>query len=37
VGSKLNRGKEAARAAVSITDTFNQLKRNTARVYPSNA
>lgn len=37
IGSKLNRGKEAARAAVSIVDTFQQLKRNSSRVFPSNA
>lgn len=37
IGSKLNRGREAARAAVSIIDTFHQLKRTTARVFPSNA
>jgi len=37
IGSKLNRGREAARAAVSILDTFNQFKRTTGRVFPSNA
>lgn len=37
IGSKLNRGREAARAATSILDTFNQLKRTTGRVFPSNA
>lgn len=37
IGTKLNRGREAARAAVSIIDTFHQLKRTTARVFPSNA
>lgn len=36
VGSKLNRGREAARAAASIIDTFNQLNRTSGRVYPSN-
>jgi len=36
IGSKLNRGREAARAATSIIDTFNQLKRTTGRVFPSN-
>lgn len=35
IGSKLNRGREAARAAVSITETFHQLKRSTSRVFPS--
>ncbi|MCP5534982.1 MAG: 6,7-dimethyl-8-ribityllumazine synthase [Akkermansiaceae bacterium] len=37
IGNKLNRGKEAARAAVAICDTFQQLKRSTSRVFPSNA
>jgi 6,7-dimethyl-8-ribityllumazine synthase len=37
IGTKLNRGVEAARAAVSIIDTFHQLKRATARVFPSDA
>jgi len=37
IGSKLNRGREAARAATSILDTFNQFKRTTGRVFPSNA
>lgn len=37
IGSKLNRGREAARAAASVLDTFNQLKRTTGRVFPSNA
>ena len=37
IGSKLNRGREAARAAIHIIDTFQQLKRTTARVFPSNA
>ncbi|MGB0774596.1 MAG: 6,7-dimethyl-8-ribityllumazine synthase [Akkermansiaceae bacterium] len=37
IGSKLNRGKEAARAATSIIDTLQQLKRSTNRVFPSNA
>lgn len=37
IGSKLNRGREAARAAAAIVDTFTQIKRNTARVFPSNA
>ncbi|NWK55462.1 6,7-dimethyl-8-ribityllumazine synthase [Verrucomicrobiaceae bacterium N1E253] len=37
IGSKLNRGREAARAATSILDTFNQFKRSTGRVFPSNA
>ncbi|MBT8044408.1 MAG: 6,7-dimethyl-8-ribityllumazine synthase [Verrucomicrobiae bacterium] len=36
IGNKLNRGKEAARAAVSIVETFHQLKRTTSRVFPSN-
>lgn len=36
IGSKLNRGREAARAAVAITDTFQQLKRTSSRVFPSN-
>ena len=35
IGKKLNRGKEAARAAVAITDTFSQLKRSVTRVFPS--
>ncbi len=35
IGSKLNRGKEAARAAVSIVDTLHQLKRTSTRVFPS--
>jgi len=37
IGKKLNRGKEAARAAVAIIDTFNQLKRSTKCVLPSKA
>ena len=37
IGTKLNRGREAARAAVNIIDTFHQLKRTTTRVSPSNA
>lgn len=36
IGSKLNRGREAARAAAAIVDTFSHLKRTTARVFPSN-
>ena len=36
IGSKLNRGREAARAAASILDTFNQFQRTTGRVFPSN-
>ncbi len=36
IGSKLNRGREAARAATSILDTFSQFKRTSGRVYPSN-
>jgi len=36
IGSKLNRGREAARAATSILDTFNQFKRTSGRVFPSN-
>ncbi len=36
IGSKLNRGREAARAAASILDTFNHFKRTTGRVFPSN-
>lgn len=36
IGSKLNRGREAARAAVAMTDTFNQLRRTSSRVFPSN-
>jgi 6,7-dimethyl-8-ribityllumazine synthase len=36
IGSKLNRGCEAARAAVAITDTFQQFKKSSSRVYPSN-
>lgn len=36
IGSKLNRGREAARAAVAITETFHQLKRTSSRVFPSN-
>jgi len=37
IGSKLNRGREAARAAAAIVDTFQQIKRNSPRVFPSNA
>lgn len=37
IGSKLNRGCEAARAAASILNTFSQFKRTTGRVFPSNA
>ena len=37
IGSKLNRGLEAARAATSILDTINQIKRPSGRVFPSNA
>ncbi|MBK1829183.1 6,7-dimethyl-8-ribityllumazine synthase [Verrucomicrobiaceae bacterium R5-34] len=37
IGSKLNRGREAARAAAAIVDTFTQLKRSPSRVFPSNA
>ncbi len=37
IGRKLNRGREAARAAVSIMETFTQFKRGTSRVFPSNA
>jgi len=37
IGSKLNRGRDAARAAVSILNTFNQFKRTaTGRAFPSN-
>lgn len=36
IGSKLNRGREAARAATAILDTFQQINRNTSRVFPSN-
>lgn len=36
IGNKLNRGREAARAATSILDTFSQIKRTTGRVFPSN-
>ncbi len=36
IGNKLNRGREAARAAVAVTDTFQQLKRSSSRVFPSN-
>ena len=36
IGSKLNRGREAARAATSILDTFSQFKRTSGRVFPSN-
>jgi len=36
IGSKLNRGREAARAATAILDTFSQFKRTSGRVYPSN-
>lgn len=36
IGSKLNRGVEAARAATAILDTFSQFKRTTGRVFPSN-
>ena len=35
IGKKLNRGTEAARAAVSITETFSQLRENATRVAPS--
>ena len=37
IGNKLNRGKEAARSAVAIADTFHQLKRTITRVFPSKA
>ncbi|MBT8036336.1 MAG: 6,7-dimethyl-8-ribityllumazine synthase [Verrucomicrobiae bacterium] len=37
IGSKLNRGREAARSAVNIINTFHQIKRPTTRVFPSNA
>ena len=36
IGSKLNRGREAARAAAAILDTFAQINRNASRVFPSN-
>ncbi len=36
IGNKLNRGREAARAATSILDTFSQIRRTTGRVFPSN-
>ena len=36
IGSKLNRGREAARAATSILDTFSQINRTSGRVFPSN-
>ncbi len=36
IGNKLNRGREAARATAAIIDTFTQIKRNTARSFPSN-
>ena len=36
IGSKLNRGREAARAAASILDTLNNLNRTSGRVFPSN-
>jgi len=35
VGNTLNRGKEAARAAVAITDTFQQLMHATTCISPS--
>lgn len=35
VGSKLNRGKEAARAASAIIDTMGQVQRGVTRVYPN--
>lgn len=34
IGNKLNRGREAARAAIAITDTFQQLRRTSSRVFP---
>ncbi|MBK1790369.1 6,7-dimethyl-8-ribityllumazine synthase [Persicirhabdus sediminis] len=37
IGSKLNRGREAARSAVRALDTFAQLKRTSTRHFPSNA
>ncbi len=36
IGSKLNRGREAARAAVAIIDTFHHLKGTSSRIFPSN-
>lgn len=36
IGNKLNRGREAARTAASVVDTFHQIKRNTSRFFPSN-
>ncbi len=36
IGSKINRGREAARAAADILNTFQQIKRNTTRFLPKN-
>ena len=36
IGTKLNRGREAAQAAVAMIDTLYQLKRTSTRVFPSN-
>lgn len=36
VGSKLNRGREAARAAIAMIDSFQQMRRVSSRVFPSN-
>jgi 6,7-dimethyl-8-ribityllumazine synthase len=36
IGTKLNRGREAASAAIAVTDTFQQFKKSSSRVFPSN-
>lgn len=35
IGNKLNRGKEAARAAVAMIESMGQVQRGVTRVYPN--
>ena len=37
IGNKLNRGREAARAAASIMETLQQIKQNAPRSFSRNA
>lgn len=37
VGSKLNRGKEAARAAATVIESMSQVQRGITRVFPKNS
>jgi 6,7-dimethyl-8-ribityllumazine synthase len=35
IGSKLNRGKEAARAALAMMDSMGQIQHSVTRVFPN--